>query len=420
MPPINPARLFLASVLALIATGVAFSIRGDILDALAADLHITRQQVGILLGPAFWGNTLSVIIGGALVDFLGMRRLLYVAFAGYLYAVTAIVFAPHPAGPVTPFYSDPGFILVYSGMLALGMCQGLVEGVINPLCTAIYPNEKTRRMNILHAWWPGGLIIGGLASYAMTTAAFGWKAKLLLILIPAFAFAFLIRGQRFPETERVAAGVSTRDMFREALSPMFLLLFVCMWLTAATEVGPDQWVGSVITQLTGMQGILILVYTAGIVFALRLFGGAFSHRLSPPFVLLISAILSCIGLIALSAVTSPFTAFLAATVFGVGKTFFWPVMLGVTAERFPKGGALLLAMMGGAGNLAIAFILPFMGHWYDTQGPAAAFRYVAILPAALTVVFGGLYLWFRARGGYSTVHIDDARLRAPSVTNFQK
>lgn len=149
MRTLDPGRLFLASVLALVTTGVAFSIRGDILDALTADLRLTREQAGILLGPAFWGNTLAVMIGGALVDWLGMRRLLFVAFFGYLYAVAAIVFAPLPEAAVTPFYTGAGFLFVYSGMAALGMCQGLVEGVINPLCTALYPNEKTRRMNIL-------------------------------------------------------------------------------------------------------------------------------------------------------------------------------------------------------------------------------------------------------------------------------
>ncbi len=418
---VNPRRLFLASCLALITTAVAFSARGDILDALAADLHITKQQTGILLGPAFWGNTLAVILGGALVDYLGMRRLLYGAFLGYVYAVSAILLAPRPAAPVDPFYSDPGFLLVYSGMLALGMCQGLVEGVINPLCTALYPEEKTLRMNVLHAWWPGGMIAGGLAAYlitrlmgldapglAVSVATLGWQIKLAIILLPAVGFALLLRGQAFPRTERVAAGVSTREMFREALRPMFLVWFGCMWLTAATEVGPGQWVSSLITRMAGMQGILILVYTAGIVFLLRFFGGRLARRVSPPALLTLSGVVSTFGLLALSRVSSPLDAFGAATLFGLGTAFFWPVMLGVTAERFPKGGALLLAILGGAGNLSIAFILPVMGGWYDSEGAAAAFRHVAALPAVLTLVFGALYFHFRATGGYRAVRLEAA------------
>ena len=182
-----------------------------------------------------------------------------------------------------------------------------------------------------------------------------------------------------------------------------------MWMTAATELGTDQWVGSLITNLTGMQGVLILVYTAGIMFVLRFFGGPLAHRFSPMGLLTICSILAAVGLYGLSTATSPAEAFAAATLFGVGKTFFWPVMLGVTAELFPKGGALLLAIMGGTGNLAVAFILPVMGGWYETDGAAAAFRYVAALPVVLTVIFGGLYFYFKARGGYRAVTLETAR-----------
>jgi MFS family permease len=311
-------------------------------------------------------------------------------------------------------------------MLALGVCQGLVEGVINPLCTALYPEQKTQRMNILHSWWPGGMIIGGLVAYGMTRimgldalgvtaslATIGWQVKLAVVLIPAVGFALLIRGEQFPETERVTAGVSTGQMFRQTLQPMFLLLFVCMWITAATEIGPDQWIGSLITNMAGMHGILILVYTAGIMFVLRFFGGSLPRKLSPPGILTLSAILSAVGLWALSNVASPAQAFAAATVFGVGKTFFWPVMLGMTAERFPKGGALLLAIIGGAGNLSIAFVLPVMGAWYDNEGPAAAFRYVAILPLILTVIFGGLFLHYRREGGYKAIRLEKTSATTP-------
>src|SRR6266508_4611590 len=112
---------------------MVFSIRGDVLDAIAADFRLSKEQVGIVLSPAFWGFTVSIMIGGALVDFLGMRRLLLLSSAGYILAPLAIIFAPRPATAVTPYYSDPGFIVLYAGMLALGLCQGLVEGVINPL-----------------------------------------------------------------------------------------------------------------------------------------------------------------------------------------------------------------------------------------------------------------------------------------------
>jgi MFS family permease len=401
---------------------MAFSIRGDVLDALGVDFHLNHEQLGVLLSPAFWGFTLSILIGGSMVDYLGMRRLLVLSSLGYMVAPLLIIFAPRPTAAVTPYYTEPGFILLYTGMLMLGLCQGLVEGVINPLTATVYSDDKTHRLNVLHAWWPGGLIIGGLLAYGITKimgldipgitatrATFGWQVKMSLLLIPAAAYGLMMIGQKFPNTERVQAGVSSRDMFRELLRPMFVFWFVCMWMTASTELGPDQWVGPLVTNLTGMRGILILVYTAGIMFLLRYFAsGKLAHQFSPLGLLAISAVASAVGLFALSSVRTPVEAFAAATVFGAGKTFFWPTMLGVTSERFPRGGALLLAIMGGAGNLAVAFILPLMGGWYDAHGAATAFRFVGVLPILLTGIFGVLFLYYRSTGGYRAIRLKAA------------
>ncbi|MBI3697022.1 MAG: MFS transporter, partial [Acidobacteria bacterium] len=147
----NPRRLFLASCVALVTTSMVFSIRGDILDALGADFHLTKQQIGVVLSPAFWGFTLSILIGGSLVDFLGMRRLLALSSFGYVAAVLAVLFAPRPAGPVMPYYTDLGFLTLYAAMLVLGLSQGLVEGVINPLCATLYKEQKTHWLSVLNA-----------------------------------------------------------------------------------------------------------------------------------------------------------------------------------------------------------------------------------------------------------------------------
>lgn len=413
----NTKKLFIASCVALVTTSMVFSIRGDILDSLGADFHLTKEQIGLILSPAFWGFTLSIFIGGSLVDMLGMRRLLLTSAAFYILAVLAIIFAPRPTGPMG--FTDTPFIILYGAMLTLGLAQGLVEGVINPLVATMFPNDKTHRMNLLHAWWPGGLIVGGLASYALTkamgldvagvaaaTMTIGWQVKLALIMVPAVIFAIMIWNENFPETERVAAGVSNSEMASDLLKPMFLLLWICMWMTASSELAPDQWVASVMGKLANMQGILILVYTAGLMFVLRFFFGGVAHKFSPVLILFCSSILTGAGLYWLSTVTSPTEAFLAATLFGVGKTYFWPLMLGMTSERFPKGGPLALAVMGGTGNLAIAFILPMMGGWYDREGAGAAFRYVAVLPVILTAIFGGLLIYFKSQGGYHAVKID--------------
>ena len=414
----NRNRLFIASCIALVTTSMFFSIRGDAADALAADFQLDKEQLGFIFQPAFYGFTLSILIGGSLVDLFGMRRLLTMSGIFYILAILAIVFVPFPDGPIGSIFGNPITLTLWFAMLALGVAQGLVEGVINPLCSTLYPEEKTHRMNVLHAWWPGGLIVGGLLAYLVTvvmglgesasaeTATLGWRIKLMTIPVVALAYLLLIWGQEFPASERVAAGVSNRDMARELLRPSFICLWICMWLTSASELAPDQWVPSLITNLTGMQGILILVYTAGIMFVLRFFGGALAHKFSPFGLMTICAVLTAGGLYSLGLVTTPAGAFAAATLFGVGKTFFWPVMLGVTSERFPKGGAAALAVMGGTGVFSSGTVVPIMGRWYEDYGAAAAFKYVSALPVALIVFFGLFFLHFQRKGGYKPVTLD--------------
>jgi MFS family permease len=412
-------RIFFASCLALATTAVSFAIRGDVLDALGADFHLTHEQTGLVLSPAFWGCTLSIVVGGVLIDLVGMRRLFLLSSAGYIIAPALIMFAPRPSAAVTPFYSDPGFLCLYAGMLLLGLSQGFVEGTVNPLVATLNPGDKTHKLNVLHSWWPGGTILGGLAAYLITKwmgldvpgiaaarATIGWQVKMGVLMIPALAYGLLMIPMKFPNTERVDAGVSSRDMYKEAFRPMFLLLFVCMWMTTCTELGPDQWVSPLVTNLTGMSGILILVFTSGIMFILRNFaGGRLARLLSPLGLLAASSVVSAIGLLALAAVKTPLEAFAGATIFGFGTAFFWPTMMAVTSEQFPRGGAWLLAIMGGAGNLAVAFILPLMGGVYDTRGAAAAFRFVAVLPMILTVIFGALIFYYRSIGGYRSVQL---------------
>ena len=414
----NRNRLFVASCIALVTTSMFFSIRGDAADALGNDFQLNKEQLGLIFQPAFYGFTVSILIGGSLVDLFGMRRLLTISGLFYILGILAIVLVPLPDAPISSIFGNPVTLTLWAAMLALGLAQGLVEGVINPLCSTLYPEDKTHRMNVLHAWWPGGLIIGGLLAYFITvamglggevsseTATLGWRVKLMTIPAVALTYLILIWGQKFPATERVAAGVSNRAMFLELLRPSFIFLWICMWLTSASELGPDQWVPSLITDLTGgMPGILILVYTAGIMFVLRFFGGPLAHKFSPFGLMTIAAVLTAIGLYSLGSVSTMVGAFAAATIFGIGKTYFWPVMLGVTSERFPKGGPVALAVMGGTGVFSSGTVVPIMGRLYDRFGSAATFKYVSTLPVALVVLFGLFFMHFRRMGGYKPEQI---------------
>src|SRR5262245_6734619 len=157
-------------------------------------------------------------------------------------AVFLVILAPHPAGPVASLFDNTGTTMLYTGFLVMGLSQGLVEGIINPLVVTIYSDQKTRRLTMLHARWPGGQIIGGLLAVAMTSIVHGsWQAKLALIVIPAALHLSMAATTKYPLTERVASNVSTRDMWLQAIRPLFLLFFVCNGMSSAVELAPDQW-----------------------------------------------------------------------------------------------------------------------------------------------------------------------------------
>jgi hypothetical protein len=235
-----------------------------------------------------------------------------------------------------------------------------------------------------------------------------WQVKLATILVPAAIYLVMALSMPYPQTERVQSNVSTGEMWGQMARPLFILLFICMWMTAAAELGPDQWFPSVMGALVPqMQGVLFLVYTAGLVFVLRTVGSGVAHK-APISTLVVCSVLTGIGLYWLGGLqpgTSAVVAFAAATVFGIGKSYFWPTMIGITAEQFPRGGALLISIMGGTGMLSVAVALPIMGARIDQYGPGAALQMVAILGAILFVIFSGVWFYFRSKGGYRPVEL---------------
>lgn len=413
----NRERLFVASCISIGTAAMVFAIRGDIAGPMTAAFRITNEQMGLVFSPAFWAFTLAIFTSGTLVDIVGMRIIHVLSAVGFIGGVSLVLLAPRPDAPVASLFDHPGTMLLFAGFFMFGLSHGLVEGVINPLIATIYSDQKTKKIVAVHAWWPAGLIIGGLLTLALTSYFNApWQLRLSMILIPAVSYLLLALTMPYPKTERVTSNISTAEMWKQATRPLFLILFLCMWMTAAVEIGPDQWfprvMGAMVPQLSpeSGSGVLFLVYTAGLMFVLRMWGSGVTHK-SPLGTLIGSSMLAGIGLYWLGALdeqSSAVVALAAATIFGVGKTFLWPTMLGVTAELFPRGGALLLSLMGGAGMLSVGLVLPIMGQRMDQYGPGAALQLVAGLAAMMTAILSGVWLYFRVRGGYRAVSISPA------------
>jgi MFS family permease len=504
--------LFWASFLSLAAAGFGFSFRVAMGETYGAELGLTNHQVGMVFGASLWPIAITMIGFSLLVDKTGYRLPMYGAFVLQV------------ASGVGTFFAN-SYGALYCFALCAGLGHGIVEAVINPICAAVYNKEKTKWLTILHAAWPAGLVVGTLliigADKLAGEGGLGWHYHALWIVLPCIGYLLMYRPCKFPVDERVQAGVPFSEMLRQvgflgaalasslliyeignqygqltdtklppnwfSLSiysglgvglafgiavrgvgqPLFFLMCLLMIPVATAELGTDAWIKELMNPVLsglGLSSALALVFSAGIMLIFRVFAGGILKLFSPPGLLCISGVFSAAGLYWLSGATG-MAIFIAFTLYALGQTFYWPCVLGFTAERYPKGGALTLNTVSAIGLLSagivggqllgVAFdesihetvveeapslaaaateektflgmshevIIPekkdaFLEGLTDTaqqaqveasydeankQAGRDVLRYAVRFPLILVFAFGLIAIWFRARGGYKPV-----------------
>ncbi|MEM1095453.1 MAG: MFS transporter [Bacteroidota bacterium] len=347
-------KLFYGSCIALITTAIAFAVTGDIAFELRQEFNLTNAQLGVFAGVFLWGFTLSQVIFSPLCDTIGMRPIVQGAFICHVAGALVMMFAG-------------GYTMLVVGALVCGMGAGLVEAGCNPLVAALFPNNKTVKMNTFHMWFPFGILIGAIIAFGLTNMGVGWQGKLLLIIVPALVYGAMMLVEKYPATEGVSAGVSFSEMLKACVAPLMLVMLVMMAFTASLELGPGRWVPAVLAS-GGISGILVLGFVNGIMGTLRMTSKPVVEKLTPTGVLLMSSILATAGLFMLSFAETTLMAFATAAVWAVGIAYFWPTMLGFVSERIPKSGALGLGMMGAVGMAASGMATVWMGGVADNIG----------------------------------------------------
>jgi len=400
----NAKRLLWAGFMAILAAGVGFALRGGIFGAWASEYGFTATQLGAIGGAGFSGFCFGIIIGGVLVDKFGYGKLVALALLGHVVSAFVTFMASTPQNAY-------GFL--FWGMFIFAYANGTLEAVANPLVATIFPKNRTHFLNILHASWPLGMVVGAIASYVLGTVMhLGWKGQLAFYLVPTAAYALMFLGQSFPKSEAAAKGSSFAEMFKDvgilgdlvacSLIVVFLggtlplfgisgdtaqtigyvvggilvisvgiltkfsfgslllfVLFVTHALVGAVELGTDGWIEAITGNLfTAEQGKILFIWTSAIMFGLRFCANFIETKLgfSPVGLLLTSATLAVVGLRLASGMDSFVIALLALGVYALGKTFFWPTMLAVIGDRFPRSGAVAMSIMGGIGMLSAGLL----------------------------------------------------------------
>jgi MFS family permease len=375
-----------------LVTSLSFGIRAGILNKLGTDFQLDKSQLASITATAFYGFPIAVVIGGFIVDIIGMKRLLVIAFIFHLAGILLTIFAQ-------------GFWTLYISTLLIGLANGTVEAACNPLVTALYPDNKTTKLNHFHLWFPGGIVIGTLIVLLLNKIGLSWQIQVGIMLLPTVIYGYLFSKLDFPVTERVSSGVSTAGMYKALWNPLFIFMFICMFGTAITELFTGQWIDVLLKNVT-QNAILILTLDTGVMVIGRAFARPVLKLFSPQVLLLISTILAATGIYLLSTLTGD-AVFFAAIIFGMGVCYFWPTMLGFVNTNLPDTGAIGLNLMGGAGMFAVSIYTIFMGRYYDrivqeaggsnAQAGQKVLQTTLIIPIVLIVAFGGLVIYMRSK-----------------------
>ncbi len=412
----NASRLLWAGFMAILAAGVGYSVRGGILGQWAEQFGFTMTELGAITGGGLTGFGIVIILSSLIADKIGYGKLMVSAFGLHLISAVITLLAPaaFAAGG-----KAAAFNCLFWGMFIFAVGNGLCEAVVNPLTATLFPKNKSHFLNILHAGWPAGLVLGGLASAFMAAkpadaatgaaavAAVDWKIQMSLFLIPVIAYGVMLLGQKFPKSEATSAGVTLGQMLGSVFAPLMLVLLIIHALVGYVELGTDSWISKITGAIMASPaaGLKLFVYTSLLMFALRFVAGPIVHRISPLGLLFVSACLGAVGLTLLGSAATVTACVVAATVYACGKTFLWPTMLAVVSERFPKGGAVAIGMIGGAGMLSAGLL----------GGPAIGFQQDYNASADLKKTAPETYERYKAANentffSFKTVGLDGAKV----------
>ena len=349
----NRGKLMWASFLTLIAAGMGFGVRAGTLVNWANDFGFTQTELGEITGFGLIGFGVVILFVGFITDRIGYKTILLTAFVLHVLSVV-ITLAAQPV--YDAMGKDATYYCLTIGVSIFAVANGLCEAVINPLIANIYPERKTHYLNILHAGWPGGLILGGIVGLLFLgknamIQELRWEIVLGLYLLPVIWYGLIVLKEPFPESDVKKAGVSVGESLAQFASPVLLFLIVLHACVGYVELGTDSWITN-ITEMLTEQGFLLFIYASLIMFVLRFVAGPIVERINPLGLLCVSTILGTVGLYMLGGAQSAGIAWVAVTIYGFGKTFLWPTMLGIVGERFPKGGALAMGVLGGVGMLS--------------------------------------------------------------------
>jgi fucose permease len=373
---IDRKKLFSGMCVTLVPSGASFGLISNVVLQLKEEFILTNYQVGLIAGASIWGSTISLLVLGSMLEAYGLKNGFRLGFFAHVTGLTTMLSTVALSGNPAAFW------LLMGGAATLSIGNGMMVTAGDPLVVALYPEDKTTKLNLYHAFFPIGIMFGGLTGFVLSSWGGPlryWPFQLAVIYVPILLYGWLVLPRKFPKTENAQAGLPVREMFRYTFThPLFMLMLFVMAIGTSMELGSMRWVPPVL-QAAGIHGILVLVWISGLMMALRMSAKHFVRRFAPSGMLIIASACMGVGLLLLSYSQGIWSALGSATIFAIGPAFYFPTVVGSVSERMPKTGSLGIVLTGGVGlGAAGLFGVPVLGNIADHYLGDA-------LPAATTV-----------------------------------
>lgn len=373
--PLPRGRILATACAGMIILAFTANIAAFCLISIAGEFALDNTRSGFLLSCAFIGLLPGLLAAGPLADRFGFRPLM----------VSAAVL--ETAGLLTASWAPTATVL-YAGAGLSGMGMGLFDALSTPLVCAGYVRFRTRVANLLHGFYPFGILLLAALVYLLTeVGGWNWRGVYRLAgLAPlpvGLVFLFL------PLPAHSHEGPHRQRARRLVTLPSFIVPLAVIALAGMAELGPSQWLPAYVVKATGGSrgaGTLGLALL-GMVMALGRFGNSYlANHFHPRQLLIMGAAVAGSGLV-LASLPLPTPWVIAFfCLMGLGVAGLWPTTLALSANRFPSAGASMYSVLHASGTLGGLVGPIFIGIVSAGLGLSGGIAILAVAPTLIVVL----------------------------------
>jgi MFS transporter, FHS family, glucose/mannose:H+ symporter len=316
--------IFASTCVGMLLFGITLITLGAIAPAILQRFSLSVLHAGALFSILPFGVLAGSILFGPVSDRFGYKPVLVASCVCIFAGFQGLAFA----GTLT---------ILNLSVFLFGLGGGAINGATNALTADISDANKTANLSLLGVFFALGalgmpVLLGVLNKYASTTGIL--SATAYFTLATGIIYALM----KFPEAKQ-KHGISFSRVADLTRDKFVILTGLFLFFQSGFEGVINNWTTTYLSKVVDVsreQALYSLsLYVAGMA-VMRLLLGSALRSLSPTAMLIISFVFLATGSLVLATATLTYgVATMGLLALGVGLAAGFPLMLGLTGERYP-------------------------------------------------------------------------------------